>query len=205
MTPYETLGVAPDATDAAIKAAYRSLVWQHHPDRGGDNARMASIQVAYDLLCDPERRVQFDTTGQTAPLSPRQQRVQHFMGDLLDTTLENLAKDAAVDTDYVDIVQLMRDATHAKLKQGKALQHRLTQRIQMRDKVHCRLRGTGPMHSLLVILNDNDRLEMSKNEDTLGVLFDALELLAAYNYDAAVRYEFTTDLPGWQAYSTGGV
>ena len=42
--PYEVLGVAPNATDDAIKDAYRALARQYHPDRyaSDDPARAAA-------------------------------------------------------------------------------------------------------------------------------------------------------------------
>jgi len=61
MTHYETLGVDRDATDQQIKAAYRRLAWQHHPDReGGSTEKMAAIQQAYDCLIDPSARAAYD-------------------------------------------------------------------------------------------------------------------------------------------------
>lgn len=35
----------------AVKAAYRRLARQHHPDRGGDPATFHQVQSAYDTLC----------------------------------------------------------------------------------------------------------------------------------------------------------
>lgn len=62
--PYETLGVARTATAAEIKAAYKQLARQHHPDlHPGDRAatgKFQEISAAYDLLKDPERRRRFD-------------------------------------------------------------------------------------------------------------------------------------------------
>jgi len=51
---YETLGVAPDATGAEIKKAYRALVKDVHPDSGhpGDIARFHAIQKAYEALSE---------------------------------------------------------------------------------------------------------------------------------------------------------
>ena len=37
--PYSTLGVSKTATDAEIKAAYRRLAKQWHPDAGGDETK----------------------------------------------------------------------------------------------------------------------------------------------------------------------
>jgi molecular chaperone DnaJ len=61
--PYQTLGVARDATVDEIKRAYRKLASQHHPDRGGDTQKFQEIQVAYDTLTDPQRRAAQDNPG----------------------------------------------------------------------------------------------------------------------------------------------
>jgi curved DNA-binding protein CbpA len=49
--PYQTLGVAPSATDAELRAAYRRLVQLHHPDHNGGSAdsarRFEEVQEAY--------------------------------------------------------------------------------------------------------------------------------------------------------------
>jgi curved DNA-binding protein CbpA len=63
--PYATLGVSRGACADTIRDAFRSLASEHHPDRGGDPSVMAAINVAYELLIDPERRKRFDTTGAT--------------------------------------------------------------------------------------------------------------------------------------------
>ena len=53
ITYYQILGVAADAEDIVIKAAYRSLSQKYHPDRWqGDpkvaQERMSMINRAYD-------------------------------------------------------------------------------------------------------------------------------------------------------------
>jgi DnaJ-class molecular chaperone len=63
-TPYDTLGVKADATEAQIKSAYLKLAKKHHPDLNpGDKKaeeRFKSISAAHDLLADPEKRARFD-------------------------------------------------------------------------------------------------------------------------------------------------
>jgi hypothetical protein len=50
--PFAVLGVAPSASEAELAAVYRELAKAWHPDRRGEEgvARMAEINVAYDLL-----------------------------------------------------------------------------------------------------------------------------------------------------------
>lgn len=57
---YQTLGVQPNASEAEIKKAYRSLAMKHHPDRGGDQAKFKDISAAYETLSDSNKRAEYD-------------------------------------------------------------------------------------------------------------------------------------------------
>ena len=56
--PYKVLGVAPNASDEEIKAAYRALAKKYHPDLnpGDERAakRMNEINAAYDQIKNPQ-------------------------------------------------------------------------------------------------------------------------------------------------------
>lgn len=62
--PYRTLGVAKNATPEQIKAAYRRLARENHPDtKPGDKSaenRFKDIANAYSLLSDPAKRRKLD-------------------------------------------------------------------------------------------------------------------------------------------------
>lgn len=57
---YSILGVGEGATPDEIKKAYRKLANQHHPDKGGDQAKFKDISVAYDTLGDAQKRAEYD-------------------------------------------------------------------------------------------------------------------------------------------------
>src|SRR5437764_7747976 len=63
-TPYEVLGVKPDATADEIRKAYRKLAKQFHPDlnpgKPAAEARFKAVSAANDLLSDPEKRARYD-------------------------------------------------------------------------------------------------------------------------------------------------
>jgi len=63
-SPYDILGVKPDASEDEIRKAFRKLAKKLHPDLNpGDKAaeaRFKDINAAYDLLSDPAKRARFD-------------------------------------------------------------------------------------------------------------------------------------------------
>ena len=58
---YTTLGVSPTASQAEIRAAYRRLALEHHPDRNTRGVdRMARVNAAYAVLDSPRARRSYD-------------------------------------------------------------------------------------------------------------------------------------------------
>ena len=67
---YEVLGVTRTCTEVELKAAFRKLAMQHHPDRNpGDKDcehRFKEINEAYDVLKDGDKRAAYDRFGHAA-------------------------------------------------------------------------------------------------------------------------------------------
>jgi|AntAceMinimDraft_1070359.scaffolds.fasta_scaffold02182_8 curved DNA-binding protein len=60
MDYYNILGVDKNAATSEIKAAYKKLAMQHHPDHGGDVTQFQKINEAYETLKDTEKRSNYD-------------------------------------------------------------------------------------------------------------------------------------------------
>jgi len=64
---YDVLGLGRDCTDADLKAAYRKLAMQHHPDRNPGNPeaeeRFKEASEAYAVLSDADKRATYDRFG----------------------------------------------------------------------------------------------------------------------------------------------
>jgi len=69
MDHYSTLGVDRNATPEEIKQAFRKMAREHHPDRGGNEAKFKEINEAYSVLSDSDAKAQYDFQGS---------RQQHF-------------------------------------------------------------------------------------------------------------------------------
>lgn len=82
-THYQVLGIAPTASAAEVKRAYRQLVVRYHPDKHGGDTRheelFKAVAVAYGVLGDPGRRATYDfQLTQTARRADEERRRQQY-------------------------------------------------------------------------------------------------------------------------------
>ena len=61
---YTVLGVSPTASEQEIKAAFRHLAKQHHPDKNSNSKqsqdRFREIKDAYAVLSNTDKRIEYD-------------------------------------------------------------------------------------------------------------------------------------------------
>jgi len=60
---YEVLGISKKCQCWWDKKSFRRAAVEHHPDRGGDEAKFKEINEAYEVLKDPDKRRRYDQFG----------------------------------------------------------------------------------------------------------------------------------------------
>lgn len=122
--PYKTLGVAPDASQAEIKKAYRKLAKSLHPDlHPGDTSKQARFQAvtaANDIIGDPDKRKRFDAGEIDAGGQERAQR--HYYRDYADADPRGRYHSGAGSGDFEDLSGVFSDlfGARAQARAGRA-------------------------------------------------------------------------------------
>jgi DnaJ-class molecular chaperone len=79
--PYETLGVAPNASQNDIRKAYRKAAKETHPDlnpgKSEAEKRFKEINAAYDIIGDADKRKRYDS-GEIDETGAERQPERHF-------------------------------------------------------------------------------------------------------------------------------
>jgi molecular chaperone DnaJ len=88
---YAVLGVDRDATELAIRAAYRRLVLSHHPDRHPDDPdatlRLRNLVQAYETLGDADARQAYDAGSTPNPVVKPGGPIEELLGRVVDAVV----------------------------------------------------------------------------------------------------------------------
>ena len=78
---YQVLGVPRGASPDEIRSAFRERAKLYHPDVGSDadDERFRNLREAYDVLRDPQRRLQYDAESLDAERQRERARFQAFV------------------------------------------------------------------------------------------------------------------------------
>lgn len=179
---YEALGLLKEATAEEIKAAYRKLAQMHHPDKGGNSDRFQEVQTAYDTLSNPDRRADYDRSGQGSPDKPplRDLAIAEFA--LMINTLMN---NPQLDFSKSSIVTYMGQLATSKLNhiqiQREQVEAKIAREESARDRVSVE-KGDNLVAMVLDGMIRNDNHALSQMQAAEEVLAEVLRILDDHKY-----------------------
>jgi DnaJ-class molecular chaperone len=124
-TLYDILELSPTADLDEIKAAYRRLSTQVHPDRGGSGALFRLVREAYETLSDGNLRAEYDRTGIKSGGTPRRARCADEDSGL-DNDVETLAERTSMLNQFLLELEAAAISDHDRLEV-----HRVQLELQM--------------------------------------------------------------------------
>eukprot|EP00932_Pfiesteria_piscicida_P000473 SRR837773.1046.p1 GENE.SRR837773.1046~~SRR837773.1046.p1 ORF type:complete len:355 (+),score=50.46 SRR837773.1046:35-1099(+) len=132
---YKTLGVPSDASQDAIKAAYRKLALKWHPDRNPDNPAKAEsefkrISKAYSVLSDAKQRGMYDlgagVGGETRPFSGAAPRGRPISEDEARRIFEQMFGNKSLHDIIREVEQAAAEQTKQMTEREQELKSRAT-------------------------------------------------------------------------------
>lgn len=181
--PYEILGLSADASADEIRAAYKKLAQQLHPDKHPDDVagatkRFQELDEAYTILADSAKRARYDDLGDTEETESNELRM-HAIELLTESALELLDKPG----DHHVTLRIMCDEVIKKRTaaiQDARLQ--IKKREQFAKRWKNKLGGRNIFANALrrEVLRLRDDIENSKV--SIDIAKECLCILAEYEY-----------------------
>lgn len=207
MTLYEVLGVPDTADQDTIKAAYRRLAQQHHPDKGGDPEKFRAVQGAYDVLGDPERRWNYDETGETQATPSDEDLLRaaavKALSELTDKLLSGVTSKSQ-DIGQFDLPLELRKQVRASERASQDQRRVLGEHLLNLQRAKERLileDGEDVLGMVLAVQIDTLGEATAKIDRELKLAYFMLDLLAHYDYrldEPEPAPTITSPLPtGW--------
>ena len=194
---YEVLGVKPDATPAAIKAAWRRRSQTSHPDKSNGDAELFDrIQNAYNILSDPLKRAEYDATGRVERPPPLRDHALAMLEEVLGKLFE-----AIDNVDGIDLVGEMSMFINGQHSQVLAALTLTQKNIRKRERTLTRLKrkkGDALLETLMHGQIAKLQARAKAQQHHLDVFKEGLAILKEYDYTfERPAPRFTTSMPAF--------
>jgi len=182
MNLYDELELEPNCTPEEIKQKYRVLAQIYHPDKAvfGDEEKFKRVKLAYEVLSDPIKRAQYDSTGKyNTDLDIRNEAISRLNNMVAQYTNHmNPEFDDLILKMKVDINQTEM-GVHNQILTNEA---NITRFLLIAERIRLKQQGENILKSFV-----EARIEQIKNEiisckRTLQVFKLMLEILGDYHY-----------------------
>jgi curved DNA-binding protein CbpA len=182
---YAELGVSREASVVEIRRAYRRRAKHAHPDAGGSPEAFERLQLAHDILTDPEKRRTYDETG--AIDEPRADNMDAAALGIISQLLASFL-DGDVEPHEVDLRRRMIDQAREMLdgankviaRSGRAAAR--ARKLMGRFKTKADSAPTPVEVMLQRQISQNEAAE-AKHKFAKTAFVRAIEMLEAWDFD----------------------
>lgn len=185
--PYDILGIKRNATPEQIKAAWKKVARQNHPDHGGKTDEFIRMKQAAMVLLDPAKRKRFDDDGIADENRPdntyalAMERLAGFFINSIDATLDSPM--GMRDLDFVAGAKLFVDQQiQGNLKQIADLQRRLHQYDNVVKRIKTK-QSKNAINEMILAHMRNLKQHVEHNKKQVMIGQRAKEILADYEFE----------------------
>lgn len=186
LNPYKVLGVRKTAGSKTIRAAYRRLSKQHHPDVGGDEEEFKKISWAYSLLSDEVRRSRYDATGRVDEGVTRE-KVVIFLKNFFHSVVNYQRPDGSMDSpEWEDILDKVLRSIRGGQQQVRDEQRKARQLVKRTKQLIARfkpLQEDDPVGDILRDKLKDLENQLKTHDDALEMSLEAEKILKTYSYE----------------------
>lgn len=179
---YDVLGIGKNATPKDVRRAYREKAKETHPDTGGDTETFAEVNEAWEVLNDPVKRAQYDSTGTYLRDEDVLTRAQNHLPNVFITLLESLGEGAKTQ----DVIHLMADhCAEVKGTAHKILRERekkLELWTNLGDRISYRGEGRNLLSDTITARIQIEKAEILRLKQDIAVASKMIELVNQYDW-----------------------
>lgn len=162
MNPYQALGLdeGQPLTSDLVEKAHRARRGAAHPDRhGGDTSKMTELNLARDILKNPERKARYDQTGSTSTgEASRDELIATVLGNLIEHIADKAPSNATIN-DILTVLVTKVVEGHTTVLES---QRKHPQKVKTLQKMLSAIKGPPALVSILEF-----RLKKIKAEEAL--------------------------------------
>jgi curved DNA-binding protein CbpA len=186
MNPYDILKVSKDATPAKIKHAYRKLASLYHPDKAGPGKEeeFRQVQLAYDILYDPERRRRYDTTGRMDENKITPAKVKNYISQAIAAVMG--ANDNVYVDNVLDKIKMSLLSSRPEIKDRIfQIQQRMARCQRLIEGFKLKEPGDDPITDCLKQEKENLQQQIHQQEDAWELSVEVEKVLNGYVYETS--------------------
>ncbi len=193
---YRRLGINRTASQKEIKAAYREMAREVHPDAGGSNEEFIKVQEAYHVLSDKARKRNYDQTGEWISTGiPEQTRINQKANDILAMAFSEMINGKKSDIVYFDVIGAIKKHLRDNIRNADEHLDKIKGTLEVANTILDMIEYSGESINvfegvLFNIIRENEVAKASFLENKEGFKA-ALELIKKYGF----RFK-SKDIPG---------